>query len=120
MQNRIVSDTSAAWANNAGAGTVVNIDVGQIAQGSIDALGCITVYNPSAESALTVTVAIKETLNGVARYGTLTTFGVLASSSRSAILQGLRYGEGIRFAISNDSLIGAAGAFTAYVRVREG
>jgi hypothetical protein len=116
----MLADTSVSWANNDAAGTAKTIDIGQIAAGGLEALGLITIYNPSSESDLTVEAQIKETMAGSARYGSLATFAVLKGTTRSVALQGIRFGEGIRFKLTNDTLIGAAGAFSAAVRVREG
>jgi len=115
-------DTTASWANNAAQNTAVNIDAvyGNYMRTAED-LFLLTVTNPSAVTALTVVVKTKATFGGVARYPELTRFGVPVSSTDgySRLLQGLGAAEAIRITLSNDTALGAADAFTAYVRMKK-
>jgi hypothetical protein len=115
-----LSAGTAAWANNAAAGTAVDIDVTPPENRQREALYEIIVTDPSSESDLTVVVKNKETFGGTARYPELTRFGVVKSNADGIgrVVQGWLLGEGARITITNDTLIGAGGAFTAYVRVR--
>lgn len=119
--NAQVFDGSATFANNAAAGTIVNLEVPLPASLQGDALYLISITNPSTETALTVRVRTKETLNAVARYPELTSFGVAVNTpdGKSVLVQGWMLGEAGRLSISNDTVLGAAGAFTAFVRVRK-
>ena len=111
-------DTTAVWANSAAVNTAVNLDIPLPTQLQGEGLYQIIVTNPSTVSALTVVVKNKETL-GTAKYPELTRFGVSTSSpdGKVIVVQGL-FGEAARLTLSNDTVLGAADGFTAYVRVR--
>lgn len=119
--NEQIYDGSASWANNAAANTAVNIDITLPATLQGSALYMVAVTNPSTVSAITATVRNKGTFGGTARYPELTRFGVPASSpdGRSALIQGWMLGEGARLSLTNDTILGAADGFTAYVRIRK-
>ncbi len=118
--NYQVYNGSVAWANNAPAGTTKTLDIALPEILQEQALYEIVVTNPSTESDLTVVVANKHTLGGSAKYPEVARFSVLKNSTngRAVVVQGWLLGEGGRLSISNDTLLGAAGAFTAFVHVR--
>lgn len=103
------------WANSAGAGTAVDVDV----PGTQVAAGVITVRNPSAVTALTVKVQGKETLGGGARYPEIDSVAVAANSVVQFYVDELwLMGEGGRLHITNDTILGGADGFTGQVRIR--
>jgi hypothetical protein len=110
------SDMTAAWANNAGAATTVTIDITKplLTLMSYE----LTVYNPSVDSDLTINVYQKKTaLGGGDRYAFLTALNYQKTTTTSKVLEPLFCGGDVRLIISNDTLIGAAGAFTATLRL---
>jgi hypothetical protein len=124
--SRLLYEGQLAWANNAGANTVKTIDLPT----DSDVKGSdivVTVRNPGA-SALTVRARSKEAATatfggGADRFPIVQAFaaGVPAASVEGTELVvkdwALDATPG-RLEVSNDALIGAAGAFTADVRVR--
>lgn len=121
QSNESVYDGSVSFANSAAAGTAVSIDIALPAILQRDSRYLVTVTNPSAESDLTVKVRGKETLGATARYPELTSFAVGKSlpDGKSVVVQGWMLGEAGRLVITNDTALGVAGAFTAYIRVRK-
>lgn len=119
--NALVTDTTGVWANSAAANTSTNIDVVLPPSLQGNAMYEITVTNPSVESDLTIVVKNKETFSGTSRYPELTRFGIPKNSTdgKCVLVQGWMLGEAGRISISNDTVLGAAGAFVAYVRVRK-
>ncbi len=115
-----VHDDSVSWGNNDPANTQKTIDIALPGTLHRDALYEIVVTDPSTESDLTVVVRNKHTFGGIARYPELTRFSVLKNNAdgRAVLVQGWMLGEGARLVLSNDTLLGAAGAFTSYVHVR--
>jgi hypothetical protein len=113
---QIGTDMTAAWANNAGANTSVTID---IVKPLIPIMSYeLTVYNPSTESDLTINVYQKKTaLGGGDRYAFLTALNYQKTTTTAKVLEPLFCGGDVRLIISNDTLIGAAGAFTATLRL---
>jgi hypothetical protein len=113
---QIGSDMTAAWANNAAANTSVTID---IVKPLIPIMSYeLTVYNPSTESDLTINVYQKKTaLGGGDRYAFLTALNYQKTTTTAKVLEPLFCGGDVRLIISNDTLIGAAGAFTATLRL---
>lgn len=120
LTNVQVYDGSASWLNSALINTAVNIDIPLPATLQRDALYEIIVTNPSAESALDVSVKNKATLGGVARYPEVLKFQVLVNSPEGVakVVQGFLLAEAGRLTLSNATALGAAGAFTARVHVR--
>jgi hypothetical protein len=116
--NDLVASGSFAFANNAAAGTVVNVDVPLPAAPSAGGEYLVTVYDPSAVTDLAVSVQNKHTMGGQARYGELAVFAVLKGKTRDVPLAFWILGEGGRLAISNDTVLGAADGFTGYYEVR--
>lgn len=117
--NALIYDGTASWADSAGAGTEVDLDVVLPDSLQGQALYLVTVHNPSAVTGLSVTVKGKETLGGAAVYSELTSFVVGADSSKQVLVQGWLLGEGGRLTLSNDTALGATDGFIAYIRVRQ-
>jgi hypothetical protein len=118
--NELVYSDTAAWANSATANTIVNKDITLPATLYEDGVYLITVNNPSAVTAVTVSVRNKETLAGTARYPELTQFIVPASNvdGRSCLVQGWMRGEGARLTLSNQTALGASDGFAVSIKVR--
>ncbi len=117
--NEQVYDGSAAWANSSSANTNKDIDITPPTTLQVNGLYAVTVINPSAVTALTVVAQNKGTFGGSAKYSTLAQFSVAANTNRTVIVQGWMLGEGARLTLSNDTGLGVADGFTAYVRVRK-
>ncbi len=107
----------AAFANSAAANTTVDLDITEVylerARKTV-----VTVRNPSAVTALTVTVKNVETLGGAVRYPTHQTWTVAANTTSSTVVDAWLLGDGGRVSVSNNTALGVADAFTANVRVR--
>jgi hypothetical protein len=125
----IGSDNSVAFANNDAANTQKTIDIALNAiTPSPRSRVALEVYNPSTETDLRVKLLAKaENLGGSTRYCLVDTVVIpkaqaITGTTINAYLklfEGLFIGENLRLVISNDTAVGAAGAFSTYVRVRE-
>lgn len=114
----IDTDKTATWANNAAAGTTVNVDFTKPAVPRAEYL--ITVYNPSAVTDLTVKVMpIATNLAGSDRPSLLAQFTFPKGQTTSKLIHGIFNGIDVRFALSNDTGLGAVDGFTSTIRVRE-
>lgn len=116
-----VYDGTVVFANSAAANTQVStaeIPLPSTLQG--DARYVVTILNPSTVTALTVRPENRETFAGTARYADLPTFTVPVSSPEgvSRVVEGFLVGEAGRLTLSNDTVLGVAGGFTANIRVR--
>jgi hypothetical protein len=120
-----------AFANSDAANTVsVSADQALPAELAADGIGEIIVENASTEVDLAVRVYVKQTINGVARYAELAKFNVPKSldafnpdqtnkvSAVAMLVQGMFTGAGYAIVVSNNTAVGAAGAFTARALVR--
>lgn len=113
------NDLTMTWANSAAANTVVNSDIALPTNPNPDALYAVTVYNPSAVTALTLIAQVVETaLGGGTRYGELTRFGVTAGGTKTVLVQGWMLGSSSRLVAQNDTILGAGDGFSAYARIR--
>ena len=117
VNNELVAATTAAWANSALINTAVNVDVALPTVLQPDSLYEITIINPSAGTAINVSVCNKITISATAYYPELTSFQILASEDRSVLVQGFLLMEAGRLTLSNVTALGAAGGFTALVVV---
>ncbi|MHB1651661.1 MAG: hypothetical protein ACYCVD_04180 [Desulfitobacteriaceae bacterium] len=115
----ILLDITAAWANSAAVNTAVNLDIPLPSDVHGEGLYQITITNPSAVTAITAKVKNKETL-GTAKYPLLSTISTPVSTpdGKVTVVQGL-FGEAARITLSNDTVLGVADGFSAYVRVRK-
>ena len=113
-----IFDGSFSFANNATAGTVINLAIPLPSSLNETGLYKITVINPSTVTSLNIAVENKETISSVARYPVLTTLGVNPGKDTDFIVQGL-FGEAANLAITNNGVLGSADGFTGYVRVRK-
>jgi hypothetical protein len=113
----IITD-NVSYANNALVNTATPKDHTVYASAPDDGLVVFTIYNPSTVTDLTVDFQIKETLNGAARYGTLTSVTATKNTTKSFLVQGWCVGEALRLNFTNTTVLGGADAFTAYYRVR--
>jgi hypothetical protein len=114
--NDLLLDGTYAYANNDAALTVKTVSVPAPVSRAKQFL--LTIRNPGA-SALTVKVVRKETLNGTLRSIDHTTgIAIAAGATIDTKINDLLMGEGVDIVISNNTLIGAAGAFTGAVRLR--
>lgn len=114
-----VQDGSVTWANGAGQGTIqdVALDIpGRVNGGSEYH---IFVHNPSTATALTLKIQTMETMGGEDAYADIATIAVPANGTKSAKVSGFGKGDGGRFRFTNDTAVGASGAFTAAFRVRK-
>lgn len=120
--NTQVFDGSVAFANSAAAGTVQNANIDPLPTVlQKDARYLVVVTNPSAESAITVRLRNRETFGATQRFPEITNFGVPVSTPEGVarVVEGFMLGEAARIAVSNDTAVGVAGAFTVQLRVRK-
>lgn len=119
-------DLPFGFSNNAGANTQKTATVKK--PGDPVAKYKVSVYNPSTETDLTVKVFNTESsLGGGDRDCYLTSFVIpkaqtvtgTAISAYDVLIEGMFYGGAVKFVVSNNSQVGAAGAFTATARIRE-
>jgi hypothetical protein len=116
--NQVGSDATASWANSAGSGTQVNIDLVQPT--NLRRKYRVQVHNPSTETSLTFSVRNRVTIGEAERLVEVAAFAVPANSGKEAIIEGLFGGDnGVRLVASNDTALGLTGAFTAHIAIRE-
>lgn len=118
-------DTSISWANNDAANTAKDVDVPAPDKLSLIGKYLVLVHNPSTESALTGTIKVRWTdKDGTARVSTLReggadkTIAIPTNSGKAFVVEGWVLATGGRITFTNDTALGAAGAFTAHVQVR--
>jgi hypothetical protein len=119
QSNVNIYDGTAVWANDALINTIVNKDITLPTTLQPNGMYEIIIDNVSADTALTVVVKGKETFGETAKYPTLTTFTVAASTTKAYLVEGWMIGEAGRLSLSNDTALGAAAGFTANIRVRK-
>jgi len=128
---KLANDENVSWVNSEAALSSKEIDypVPDILDGTTpidktnavlnrDAKYLVVIYNPSAETALTVTAKNKMAILASAdRFTEVQVLNVPINSTKQFIVTGLFLGDGSRLSLSNDTVIGAAGAFSATVRI---
>lgn len=128
---QIGTEKTVSYANNDAANTIKTIvDISQPVDLAKEYL--IMVENPSTETDLTVRIYLKQTFNNVVRWaGPYAAFSAKKSTDTYnpdqvnkisvgvAKVSGAMLAQGIGLSITNDTLIGAAGAFVGRVIVRE-
>ncbi len=122
-------DNAAAFAHSAAANTQVTIDIPNSTIFPSPRDRCvIEVYNPSTVTDLTIKIFAKALALGAGtRYALIDTVTIPKSQTITGttinaylkIIEGMFVGEDLRLVVSNDTILGAAEGFTAYVRVRE-
>lgn len=129
MSGELVYEGNAAFANSAPQNTVVNLDVpaGGILSDDEEADFAVTVRNPSAVTALTVTLKSKEINDatfggGSIRYPEFQTITIPVSKPEGVetLVKGWPLAAaGGRITVQNATVLGGADGFTADVRVRK-
>jgi hypothetical protein len=119
MNNELIANTSVSWANSEAAGTVKTIDITLPSAPAAQGVYEVMVFNPSAETDLTVKAYNRFTAGGASRDAELKSVSVVKGVGKAELLDGFLLGEGGRITLSNLTAIGLAGAFTAYVQVRK-
>ncbi len=117
-QSVLVLDTTAAWANSIAANVIVNTAVTLPVPLPRDARGLLEIVNPSAVTALALTVQTIETIAAVPYYFPLLTATINASTNYAAVITGVFGAEGLRIVLSNNTLLGGGEGFTALLRMR--
>ncbi|MHB1000478.1 MAG: hypothetical protein ACYC27_14660 [Armatimonadota bacterium] len=115
--NEDVVDTTVAWANSALINTEQTIDVALLAAPEKDGRYMITIINPSAVTAINVDICNLKTVGGVAKYPIVGSFQVLASESRSVIVDGFIKLEAGRISLKIATALGGGDGFTLPVIV---
>lgn len=115
----IIFSEDFAFANNAAANTAVN-KTKKLPQDRSQAEDdyVVFVHNPGAV-AITVLLQNRETINSVEQFATARTINVGAGATVQSIGTDFPLGDGFRVRVTNDALVGVAGAFTAHVRIRK-
>lgn len=123
---QISTDQASAFANSALIDSQVNVDftLPDYTKERYE----VVVYNPSTVTDLTVKAFSKElALGGGTRYTLIDSFTVDKAQAKTGttisgyvkFLEGLFVGTDVRIVVSNNTALGAAEGFTAYVRLRE-
>jgi len=125
-QNKVGDDIALAFANDAAANTQKTTTIAKPAR-QLEEYELI-VHNPSTETDLTVKVfAVETALGGATRDALIATLTVPKKQTTTGtsieahmrLLHGIFNGADCKLVVSNDTLVGAAGAFTATARLRE-
>lgn len=129
VAGELVVEAQAPFANNAAVNTVVNLPVpaGGILNDDENAEFEVIVRNPSLVTALTVKLRSREVTSaafggGADRYPEFQTLAVPVNTpeGKEFMAHGWQLAAaGGRISVSNDTVLGAADAFTADVRVRK-
>ncbi len=115
---QVGADLSATWAASALINTAVNVDVALPAVLQGNAKYLVEIYNPSANTALTVVAQNKAlTFGGGTQYPELTRWSVAASGIKAVVVEGWLLDAAGRLVLSNDTALGAGQGFTASIRV---
>lgn len=114
-----VGEGAAAFANSAAANTGVNVDVAKAERSPKDGNYALAVTNPSTETALTVKCYVRETFGVNVRWALAATVNVPANTPGGTSSRVFLVGEAFRFTVSNDTVLGVAGAFTSELRLRK-
>lgn len=125
------SEGSVSFSNSDAANTVkVASTIAMPSELPGESIGAVCVENPSTESDLTCRVYVQETINSVVRWALVANFNVPKSvdaynpdqtnkiSVGRALIQGVFTGENISIVLSNNTVLGASGAFTARIKIR--
>lgn len=125
----IGADNAVAFAHSALINAQVNVDIPTNAIFPSPRERCtIEAYNPSTVTDLTIKICTVESdLGGDVRYCLIDTVTIPKSQSITGttinaylkLIEGMFVGAGIRLVVSNNTALGAAEGFTAYVRLRE-
>lgn len=115
---QVGDDLTAVWAAEAAQDTAENVDVSLPSPLQGDAKYLVEIYNPSANTALTVIAQNKAlTFGGATRYPELTRWSVAASGIKAVLVEGWLLDAAGRLVLSNDSALDVGQGFTAYIRV---
>lgn len=122
-------DNAISFANNALINTQVNVDIALNTVFPSPRERCtIEVYNPSTVTDLTIKIlAVETSFGGDTRYCLIDTITIPKSQASTGttinaylkLIEGMYVGTGLRLVVSNNTALGAAEGFTAYVRIRE-
>lgn len=112
-----MDDRTFTWADSAGANTEATVDIPKPTIGY--RMYQITIYNPSAVTALTVKLEpVKAHMAGQDRYPVFRTFTVAANSLYCENFYGICTGA-LRIVASNDTILGGSDGFSATIRIEE-
>lgn len=117
--NLIVFSGSQAWDNDDAQDTAHSIDIPLPNNLNQNAKYVLIIDNPSTESDLDLSFENAETLNGSTVYAPVSTSSVTKETAKAILVEGWMLGTVSRLTLSNATLIGASGAFTAYFTVRK-
>lgn len=124
--NQIGNDITFAFANNDVANTQKVATLDKLK--GIEPNHCISVYNPSTVTDLTLKIFMVEpALGGADRDGLIAKVNIPKAqtitgtviNTYSTIVYGFVNASEFKFVLSNDTALGAADGFSAYLRVRE-
>lgn len=115
----VLEETAVVFVNSAAANTVVNVEVDLPEFFQADSKYLVVIQNPATDSALTVKVKNKETLNGVDAFPELSSIAVPIGSVKAVVVEGFLLGTGGRLSVQNDTALGVSGGFTARVLIRK-
>lgn len=123
---QVSTDQTVTYAHSAFVNTQVNVDIAKPTM--VKSRYKIIVYNPSTISDLTVKIFNTTlSLGGATRYGFLDSYTVPKSqtitgttvSTYTKLVEGAFLATDLRLVVSNNTVLGAADGFSAYVRIRE-
>jgi hypothetical protein len=117
----LAADQSTSWANSAAVNTANNVDIAMPAELQPEGRYAIAILNPSTVTDLSVIIKAQETsFNAATRYVELTSFTMPKNKAdgKYFIVTGL-VGSSLRLTLSNDTVLGGADGFTAYIRVKK-
>ncbi len=126
-ETQVGADLPATFANNAPANTqCVLADIAKPTKPVAEYE--LVAYNPSTETDLTVKILCKElSMGGDTRYALLTSVSIPKSQALTGttvaahvrLVHGIFNGSATQIIVSNDTVVGGAGAFVATLRLRE-
>ena len=125
-QTQIGTDQTATWANSAAANTQVSVTITKptVPLSEYE----LVVYNPSTVTDITVKIfSVETSLGGGTRDAQITSVSIPKSqavtgttiNTQAKFLHGIFNGADVKLAMSNDTVLGVADGFSAYVRLRE-
>jgi hypothetical protein len=123
---QIGTDQAAVFANSDAANTQVNVDFTKPTASK--PRYALSVYNPSTVTDITIKLfSVSLTFVGGTRYSLIDTIIIPKSqaitgttvNSYKKFIEGLFVGADLRLVVSNNTVLGAAEGFSAYVRLRE-
>lgn len=118
--NTLIYNSKVSWVNSSPSNTTKIIDIGLPEVLKTTYLVIIT--NPSAETDLSVSVRNEFTdSDSAVRYAELVDITVLKNypDGLSFLIDGAIFADGLRLVLSNDTVVGPAGAFSSYVQIRQ-